>query len=81
MASEARSVYRILQRTITKQLSLEKGNQWQTYVRECFKRPTDNQSLASLQQALDLATDCADLLSSVKDHKVDIQDRTRPAGF
>ena len=68
LMSEARAAYRTLQRTIKSQLSLAEGNQWQVYVRELFRQPAGQGR--DLQQELKLAEDCADLLSSVKSHKV-----------
>ena len=68
--AEARAAYRALQRTISKQLSSDRGNQWQVYVRQCFRRPLENSRISSLQEGVRLAQDCADLISSVKDHKV-----------
>ena len=68
--AEARTAYRALQRTVSKQLSSERGNQWQVFVRDYFRRPGRGASAEALEQKIQLAEDCADLLSSVKDHKV-----------
>ena len=68
--AEARAAYRALQRTVSKQLSSERGNQWQIFVREYFRRSAKGESTEILEQKLQLAEDCADLLSSVKNHKV-----------